>query len=43
MCDKITDEFGTLYTKEITCPSCGHEIQDSWELEDEGDEECEEC
>lgn len=35
------------YTREITCPYCGHEMSDSWEYdsgsEDLGEIECEEC
>ena len=28
---------------EVTCPYCGHKLHDSWELPDEGEEECEQC
>lgn len=31
------------YTDEITCPYCGEVVDDSWELEDEGEWVCCEC
>lgn len=32
------------YTKEITCPNCGYEYGDSWEMPDFSDDEtCPEC
>lgn len=31
------------YTAEVVCPWCGYEYTDSWELSDEGDEECPNC
>jgi len=27
----------------ITCPYCGNEVGDSWEMSDSGEEECGEC
>ena len=41
-------DIETKYTKEATCPYCGHECSDSWEfpLEYDGDfttTECDEC
>ena len=32
----------TDYTQEITCPHCGHECSDSWEM-CEGPRECSDC
>jgi transcription elongation factor Elf1 len=34
--------FDTSYTDLITCPWCGHEEKDSWEISD-GEFECGEC
>lgn len=31
------------YTREITCPYCGHVPMDSWEWDDNGEEECSKC
>ena len=32
------------YTQEITCPHCGREWTDSWEVNaDDGEEECSNC
>jgi len=36
-------EFHHEYTVEVTCPGCGHEMRDSWELSDEGERTCDEC
>lgn len=30
-------------TDEIICPICGHEYTDSWEYDEYGEMECEEC
>lgn len=42
----MTQEFDTDYTKEIICPYCGHEHEDSHEIatiDEDGEHECEEC
>lgn len=31
------------HTDEIICPNCGYVFSDSWEYEDCGELECEEC
>lgn len=31
------------HTLEVVCPNCGYEYSDSWEMQDEGDEICDEC
>ena len=36
-------DFDHEYTDEITCPYCGYEMGDSWELDDSGSRECERC
>ena len=32
----------TEYTNEVTCPHCGHQCSDSWEMS-EGEHECGDC
>ena len=32
-----------IYADEETCPYCGYEFSDSWELPDDGEDECPEC
>lgn len=39
----MTDAIKTQYTTEVTCPGCGHEHSDSWEMSDDDDHECESC
>ena len=34
----MDNEIDALFTNEIVCPYCGHEISDSWECPDEDDE-----
>ena len=34
MTDEVKDEFDTDYTREVTCPYCGYEDHDSWEVFD---------
>ena len=43
--DKMVEDFkgDTEYTQEITCPWCGSEKSDSWELEDSENRECDNC
>ena len=36
-------EIDHKYTREITCPHCGHALSDSWEFADEGREICDAC
>jgi len=36
-------KIDTQYTREITCPWCGHKQSDSWEWDDHGEEECGVC
>lgn len=31
------------YTKEVVCPHCGYEENDSWEYSDDTETECSEC
>lgn len=38
----MSEEFYTSCTDLITCPWCGYEEQDSFEISD-GDSECSEC
>jgi hypothetical protein len=41
---QIPDEIDTRYTRELTCPYCGCEAGDSWEVSgDDGDYECGDC
>ena len=35
-------EIDHEYTDEVTCPHCGYEFSDSWEMR-EGDDDCPEC
>ena len=39
----MADEIEHEGTAEVVCPWCGHEFTDSWELPDEGEEECPVC
>lgn len=36
-------EFDTKATDEITCPYCGYEMTDSWEIKTDTDYTCDEC
>lgn len=36
-------EINHTYTNEIVCPHCGYEYQDSWEMSDNDEEDCQEC
>ena len=36
-------EIDHEFTDEIVCPYCGYKSRDSWELPDDGIEECEVC
>lgn len=38
-----TFDGDTDYTRNITCPYCGHVVDDSWEWDDCGEEECSDC
>lgn len=31
------------FTKEIKCPYCGREVGDSWEMDDDGTDYCDDC
>lgn len=47
-CNKIEkrkeiDGYDHRFMEEITCPHCGNEWSDSWEIEDDRDEVCDEC
>lgn len=38
------DKPNTFGRAEITCPFCGYEVGDSWEIKsDSGERECDEC
>ena len=37
------EEADAQYTREITCPWCGHEDSDSWEASDDGEQDCGMC
>lgn len=39
----ITKRWFNDGTDEITCPYCGAEWSDSWEMSDSGEEICDEC
>jgi hypothetical protein len=39
----MTKDIDASYTDQITCPYCGDERTDSWELGEEGEVECYEC
>ena len=40
----MDNEIDALFTNEIVCPYCGHEISDSWECPDADDElYCDNC
>lgn len=36
-------EDRSIYADEVTCPYCGYEFNDSWELPDSDEVECDEC
>jgi uncharacterized Zn-finger protein len=36
-------DINHTYTVEITCPWCGEVHRDSWERDDEGEDDCQEC
>lgn len=38
-----TKRIDHMYTSEVTCPHCGHEVRDSWEFDDDGEWTCGEC
>jgi len=37
------EDLDTSYTEFVTCPWCGYEEQDSFELEDDGEYDCNSC
>lgn len=37
------DELKYSYNSEIICPHCDYTYYDSWELEDDGEMNCESC
>jgi DNA-directed RNA polymerase subunit RPC12/RpoP len=39
----MNKEIDHNFTKEVVCPHCGWKLRDSWELDDSGYLECEEC
>ena len=39
----IPDSVDHECTDDIICPKCGYELGDSWECDDDGEQECEEC
>lgn len=41
---KDDEDINDLYESEITCPACGSQLTDSWEMSDSDDEyQCENC
>jgi DNA-directed RNA polymerase subunit RPC12/RpoP len=39
----MNKEIDHNFTNEVVCPYCGWELRDSWELDDKGYMDCEEC
>lgn len=39
----MNEEIDHEYTDEVTCPYCGKEVGDSWELPEKGKRKCYEC
>ena len=39
----MDNEIDHDYTEEITCPYCGYAMTDSWEMDDYGTHDCDEC
>ena len=40
---KTAEEVCHRYTYEIVCPYCGYEYEDSWEFNETGEEQCDQC
>jgi hypothetical protein len=41
--DDFPEEIDHDFTDEVVCPHCGWQSRDSWELDDSGYMDCEEC
>ena len=41
--DKPPKPIDTEFTREVICPYCGYEHQDSWELDDDFEFQCHRC
>ena len=37
------EKIDCKFTRELVCPYCGYKFNNSWELRDEGNIECESC